>query len=53
MTGLVDELRTMGYEVMRFARSGWPLFHIFDVMELLPRSTTDHGLGEDEFSNVA
>ena len=49
MEGLVDELRRMGYEVMRFARSGWPMFHIFDVMELLPRSTTDPDFAEDEF----
>ena len=49
MAGLVDELRTMGYEVMQLVRSGWPMFHIFDVMELLPRSTTDPVLGDDEF----
>ena len=49
MVGFVDELRRMGYEVMQLVRSGWPMFHIFDVMELLPRSTSDRGLGEDEF----
>ena len=49
MTGLADELRRMGYEVMQVVRSGWPMFHIFDVMELLPRSMTDQGLDDEEF----
>lgn len=49
MAGLVDELRTIGYEVMQLACSGWPMFHIFDVTELLPRSVTDPGLSDDEF----
>ena len=49
MAGFVDGLREMGYEVMRLVRSGWPMFHIFDVMEFLPRSTSDRDLGEDEF----
>ena len=49
MAGFVDELRRMGYEVLQLVRSSWPMFHIFDVIELLPRSTSDRGLGEDEF----
>ena len=49
MAGFVDELRRMGYEVMHLVRSGWPMFHIFDAMDLLPRSTSDRSLDEDEF----
>ena len=49
MAGFVNELKRMGYEVMQLVHSPWPMFHIFDVMDLLPRSTSDLSLDEDEF----
>ena len=48
MAGLVDELRKMGNEVMRFVNSGWPMFGVH-LSGQMPRSTFDPSLGDDEF----
>ena len=48
MAGLVDELRKVGNEVMRFVNSGWPMFSVH-MSGLMPRATFDPSLGEDEF----
>ena len=49
---LVDELRKVANEVMQFVNSGWPMFCILNTIELLPRSTVDPSLGDDEFLEV-
>ena len=49
MADLVDELRTMNGQVMQFINSGWSMFAVMGVMELMPRSITDPNLGENEF----
>ena len=48
MVGFVDELRRIGNEVMQVVNSGLPMFGIFNVSELMPRSAFDSSLGEDE-----
>ena len=48
-SGFVDELRTMGYEVMQLVNSGWSMFEILNVTDLMPRWTIDDSLGEEEF----
>ena len=49
MVGFVDELRRIGNEVMQFVDTGWSMFQILNVVDLMPRSTFDSNLGEDEF----
>ena len=48
MAGLVDELRKVGNEVMRFVNSGWPMFGVH-MSGLMPHATFDPSLGENEF----
>lgn len=52
MAGLIDELRRIGSEVMQFVNSGWPMFCILNTNDLMPRSTVDASLGEEEFLEV-
>ena len=52
MAGLVDELRKIANEVMQFVNSGWPMFCILSTDDLMPRSTVDSSLGDDEFLEV-
>ena len=52
MAGLVDELRKIANEVMQFVNSGWPMFCILSANALMPCSTIDPSVGDDEFLEV-
>ena len=49
MAGFVDELRTMGYEVMKLINTGWSMFQILNTTDLMPGWTIDESFGEEEF----
>ena len=52
MAGLVDELRKVANEVMQFVNSGWPMFCILNANDVMPSSTVDPSLDDDEFLEV-
>ena len=49
MSGFVDELRQMSYEVRQLVDTGWPMFVVFDLPDLRPRSASDEASGVDEY----
>ena len=49
MSGFVDELRQINHEVRQLVDTGWPMFVLFDLPDLRPRSASDESSGVDEY----